>query len=563
MFTELMFMFGKYARHVSTRQTPQSLPIPGQPMVANSADGYTFTVDHWKRLERFLILGNEGGTYYATERTLTIENAKCLEACLVEDAARAVRTIVEVSDSGRAPRNDPAVFALAFAAGTGYASQALEALPKVCRIGTHLFSFTEAVQSFRGWGKALKRGVADWYDGREAGALAYQVAKYQQRNGWAHRDVLRLAHPRSDDPAHQAIYRWIVAGSSALGARELKRGDRAVSYPDVSAALPPILSAMEGAKKGADTPRIVALIREFDLPRECIPTEHLNTPEVWEAMLDKMPLTAMIRNLAKMTAVGLLRPASAATKVVTNRLADAAQLRRSRVHPIALLLAAKTYSSGRGQKGSLTWKPVSTVVDALDGAFYEAFANVEPAGKRTLLALDVSGSMACGSIAGTGLTPREASAAMAMVTAKTETDYQVVGFTASSCGFGGRWGGGSPGLTHVDLSACSRLADVVAKVSALPMGGTDCALPMVHALQEKWAVDTFVVYTDNETWAGAIHPVQALQKYRRDMSIPAKLIVVGLTATQFTIADPADAGMLDVVGFDAAAPAVMADFSRA
>jgi 60 kDa SS-A/Ro ribonucleoprotein len=38
--------------------------------------------------------------------------------------------------------------------------------------------------------------------------------------------------------------------------------------------------------------------------------------------------------------------------------------------------------------------------------------------------------------------------------------------------------------------------------------------------------------------------------------------VVGMTATEFTIADPSDAGMLDVVGFDAAAPAVMADFSR-
>ena len=42
----------------------------------------------------------------------------------------------------------------------------------------------------------------------------------------------------------------------------------------------------------------------------------------------------------------------------------------------------------------------------------------------------------------------------------------------------------------------------------------------------------------------------------------AKLIVVGMTATKFTIADPSDPGMLDVVGFDAAAPRVMADFAR-
>jgi 60 kDa SS-A/Ro ribonucleoprotein len=44
--------------------------------------------------------------------------------------------------------------------------------------------------------------------------------------------------------------------------------------------------------------------------------------------------------------------------------------------------------------------------------------------------------------------------------------------------------------------------------------------------------------------------------------IPAKLIVAGMASTGFSIADPDDGGMLDVVGFDSAAPAVMADFAR-
>lgn len=71
-----------------------------------------------------------------------------------------------------------------------------------------------------------------------------------------------------------------------------------------------------------------------------------------------------------------------------------------------------------------------------------------------------------------------------------------------------------------------------------------------------------MVYTDNETWAGNVHPYQALKDYRQASGRPAKLIVVGMTATGFTIADPRDAGMLDLVGFDTAAPAVMADFAR-
>jgi 60 kDa SS-A/Ro ribonucleoprotein len=75
--------------------------------------------------------------------------------------------------------------------------------------------------------------------------------------------------------------------------------------------------------------------------------------------------------------------------------------------------------------------------------------------------------------------------------------------------------------------------------------------------------DAFVVYTDSETWAGSVHPVQALRAYREKTGIPAKLVVVGLVSNGFSIADPADPGMLDVVGFDAAAPAVIAEFIRA
>jgi 60 kDa SS-A/Ro ribonucleoprotein len=92
--------------------------------------------------------------------------------------------------------------------------------------------------------------------------------------------------------------------------------------------------------------------------------------------------------------------------------------------------------------------------------------------------------------------------------------------------------------------------------------GTDCALPMLYALEKRLAIDLFVIYTDNETWAGTIHADEALRRYRERTGIRAKLVVVGMTSTGFTIADPNDAGMLDVVGFDAASPALIASFAR-
>ena len=94
------------------------------------------------------------------------------------------------------------------------------------------------------------------------------------------------------------------------------------------------------------------------------------------------------------------------------------------------------------------------------------------------------------------------------------------------------------------------------------MGGTDCSLPMRVALKEGWQVDSFEVYTDSETWAGPVHPVQALKTYRGETGIAAKLVVQAFVANPFTIADPTDAGSLDVVGLDAAAPGIVADFIR-
>jgi 60 kDa SS-A/Ro ribonucleoprotein len=152
---------------------------------------------------------------------------------------------------------------------------------------------------------------------------------------------------------------------------------------------------------------------------------------------------------------------------------------------------------------------------------------------------------------------------MALVTAATERDHTFIAFTAAAGGYGGQWSGGDPGITTLSISPRQRLDDVCRELEALPMGGTDCALPMVWAQKHRVDVDQFVVYTDNETWAGSVHPAQALRAYREARGISAKLVVVGMTSNGFSIADPNDAGMLDVVGFDTSTPPVIADFARA
>lgn len=550
-----------YLKRHGVRRVPQWVPIPGSGQVANSAGGFAWEVDDWARLRRFLILGSEGGSYYATEWTLTRENAQAVERCVREDGKRAVAEIVRVSEEGRAPKNDPALFALAIAAGLGDEETrraALDALPRVARTGTHLFQFVTFVEQFRGWGRSLRRAVGGWYASRTVDALAYQAVKYRQRDGVTHRDVLRLAHPAGNVSAgnptlavsreHASLFEWIVSGTAADG-------------------LPRIVEGFVAAQ-AAETPQQAAeLVREYRLPREALQPGHLTSPEVWAALLEDMPMTALVRNLATMTRVGVIGPGSAGTAAAVARLGDAERIRKARIHPIALLAALRTYGAGRGVRGRGEWAPVREVVDALDAAFYAAFENVEPTGKRVLLALDVSGSMMGGMVAGVPvLTPRDASAALALVTAATESRYEVVGFFAGHGGFrkpgGDRFAGHADGLTPLSISPRQRLDDAVKAVSGLPFGGTDCALPMLYAQALEREIDTFVIYTDSETWAGDIHPIQALQAYRHASGIAARLVVVGMVSNGFSIADPADAGMLDVVGFDTATPQLIADFAR-
>lgn len=543
---------------VSRRETPQTEPIPGETQVQNNAGGYVHAVDKWARLRRWLILGSDGGTYYVSQRTLTRENAAVVEACLAEDARSALAGIISTSDAGRAPSNEPAILALALAAAVqrpdaaglsaaDIRAAALEALPRVCRIPTHLFHFLGYIKGLRGWGRGLRRAVADWYGRWTPDQLAYELVKYQARDGWAHRDVLRLAHPHL--PAdRQAALRWAVGGIGALGAREVGGGAHPTRrYPDSGGVLPDVIMGFEAAKAAAKHPPTVArLIRQHGLTREMVPTEVLNSVEIWAALLEKMPLTAMIRNLGKMSAVGLLAPLSDAERTVAERLADANYLQKSRVHPLAILNALRVYASGHGEKGSLTWAPAARVVDALDVAFYASFGNVAPSGKRLLLALDVSASMDWSIVGGTGLSCREACAALALVTANVEQDYLIGGFTTS--------------FTELAISPRQRLDDVTRYLGLLPYGGTDCALPMLYASAHKLAIDGFVVYTDNETWAGQIHPKQALRWYRDRYNPRAASVVVGMTATKFSIADPADPRSIDVVGFDLATPQAISEF---
>ena len=522
-------------------------PINSAGTVLNAAGGSgSFAVSDMTRAKRFLILGAEGGTYYASEPKLAVENAGAMARLIV--AGRGIDLtdlIVEISVNGRAAKQGPTLFALAMCARLGDIEcrrAAYGALGKVCRIPTHLFTFIGFAESLgvgTGWGRMQRRAIAEWY-GRDPEALAYAITKYRQREGWSHRDVLRLAHVKPSTPGHAVVFSYAVNGWNAAAIAELV-GDDAKAM-----AASAFLTAVELAKSVGKS-ALLELIAQHGLAWEHLPTEALARPTVWSALLPKMGLTALIRNLGRMTKIGLIAPLSPATEAVVARLGDAEELRRARVHPFSILLALTQYKAGQGDKGSLTWTPVPAVVAALDRAFYDAFSVVISVGKRFVIALDVSGSMGWGGVNGANsITPRVAAAAMAMVTMRTEPRCHPLAFT--------------DGITPLAINPRMSLDEVLTKCESLPFGATDCAQPMLWARKNNVPADVFIVYTDCETWAGSVSPAEALRRYRKATGIPARLVVVAMTSGGFTLADPSDTGVADVGGLAWAAQGVCGEF---
>lgn len=551
---------------VSTRRTPQTEQADPR-QVKNAAGGWTFTLDDWARVNRFLVLGTDGGTYYTSAAELTKDNAAVILRAAATDPLELVRRIVDVSEAGRAPKQNPALFALAVAASCDDVDgrrAALAALPRVARTGTALFTFATYVEQFRGWGPTLTRAVGQWYTDKPVDKLAYQLVKYRQRGGWTHRDLLRLSHPVAADPQRRALFDYVTRGVVGRDPESLVEGE-AMPPP-----LPAIVEDYTDAQNATFPSEWVDIIaRGNGISWEMLPDAALGNVAVWEALLEHgIPQTALMRQLPRLTRLGLATGQTGAR--IAAQLQDPERLKRGRVHPVNVLVAQRTYVSGRSARGDGTWTPAPRISDALDAAFYNAYGAVEPAGKRTLLALDVSGSMTA-AVSGLPLTCREAAAAIAMVTAATEPDHTIVGFTGEH-GYADQrtlWGSvhrqltvTKTTLTELDISPRRRLDDICRYTSELPMGWTDCALPFTWAMEQKREFDTVVVLTDNESYAGPIHVHQALRRYRETVNPNTRLIVVSMASTTNTVTDPADPLSLDIAGLDSAVPSLISAFSR-
>jgi 60 kDa SS-A/Ro ribonucleoprotein len=360
--------------------------------------------------------------------------------------------------------------------------------------------------------------------------MAFHAAKYQQRDGWAHSDLLRLAHPKGASDLQSVVFRWMMG--KELSEEDYRKFAILDGYRKVHAAT----TAKEVAK----------LVEEYQLPREVVPTQWLTSRDVWDALLVTMPVGAMIRNLGKMGSLGLLDDLTDTQAFVESKLLYGPGLKKARVHPMAIFVAQLVYGQGRGVKGSLNWPVRARIQDALNEAFVLSFEYVEPTNKKLIVAVDESGSMSS-PIANPNIQLRayNAAVAMAYIIARTEPNIHVIGFDTE--------------VRNFSMSGKQRLQDVLSRSNS--GGGTNCSLPFSYARNYGVEVDGIVLLTDSESWAGDEHVFQAADRYRRERNADMRFVTVQMTANSTMLRDPLDnLKSLEVVGFDTTVPVLMSDF---
>jgi 60 kDa SS-A/Ro ribonucleoprotein len=589
-----MSSYANVVKLLNQTKTGQQQPRKGDEniMVKNNAGGYTYTVSDEEMITRILILGTNRNTYYSSATKLTDDAINYVKKVIADGNGQMIIDVLnDIYETNRAPKLDPLFFVLALLTqATVPVEIRVNALKLVSKLRTfsQLYSWKGLHKTIsggkKGFGRAVRKALFELFNNKTGKDLAYQTTKYNSRKvgdeKWSVVDIIKCSHIPSKNlsPETQIVISYLVKDlNSAIAKYEELKTENNNKLNEVL----DYLKAVETVKsETCSTEDALFLINKYHLPREVLNTNLLNSLEVWytllfdfEKMRVIMPTTALIRNLGVMSSKGVFDD-NKTVQLLVEHLTNQQVLTKSRIHPVALLLAKLTYDTGRGIKGKLTWKVNKSISEGLEKAFYLAFGNITGTGKRILHAVDCSGSMTMAMTSLPYMTSCQAVGTLVMEAVKREYKYSqenntpyvqdVILFNHKG--------------SYVEIRPEYNLNQVMKLIQDNTFGSTDCSQPMIKALQQykrtggrEGSYDAFIVYTDNETYYGNVHPIDALLDYNRYTKNNARMVVIGTTATINTIGNNnysntknmlyLDSPLcLNIAGFDLNAPTMIKNF---
>ncbi|XP_061192265.1 RNA-binding protein RO60-like [Saccostrea echinata] len=547
--------------------------------VLNPDGGYVYKTTLELQLCSFICTGSSSRNYRTRSREIRLEDIPFVSE-LIQDGLgeRVVELLLHFQY--RACRQDPLLFVLAICCRSsdrqtkraGY-----NALPSICRIPTQLFKFLSFCQKInqknslsKGWGRAHRKAICDWYHSygtseTKLKLLALHITKYSKRHGWRHKTVMRLAHlnvKEEEDPALKYLVILAVKGKQYADSTTFMENQRKREFYQTSTLkkISDLLSSIETAKHTKDVSQVKRLILEHRLVREHIPTCFLNEREVWLALARHMPVTALIRNLGKMSKLEIFKRSNSEEKpsfeeyLALEKLKNKELITKEKVHPFTYMLAINQYKKGENRSKSLQWPIYPQICSALKEGLYLSFENIKPTNKRFLVALDISKSVeeSVTVVGSPSLQALDVAAFMLSLTIRTEQNCHAIIFSNNRA-------------TALPIRPDDDIEVVAEKIKDLRSSprevSADASLPFKYAIEKKKIYDVFIIYTDSYATSGTPHPSQALQFYRQSSGkTDAKLVVCNLACSDVSIGDIDDPLTLTVCGFDSYVPQIISNF---
>ena len=305
---------------------------------------------------------------------------------------------------------------------------------------------------------AMKREVANVLQRFDE----YQIAKYNGGNkSLKFRDVLRITHPTPKTEATESLFNKIINDTLET----------------------PYTWEVELSTRG-------------------------NTKQVWNELISsgKVGYMALLRNLRNIVKSG------ANIYPVLQTLADPDQVHKSRQLPFRFYSAYQTLS-----KEKLLTPDIHR---ALESAIIASVDNMEQIPGRTLVAVDVSGSMGSTVSSKSDVRCCDIAALFGAISSRLCEDATVCYFDSASGWYSGTK---SKGYRTAHYGKYDSILEICAN-NAFAGGGTDLSLPMKYALEDDKSVnlrpfDRAIYFSDNEcnsSWGGLYRTVQGqVDEYRR------------------------------------------------
>lgn len=517
------------------------------------------------QIKRFLNYGREAPFYQPGDRFLNkYFEPDCLtsvEALIAQgcDLAPPIYIIKAFSD-GYSAHPESLVYALAFCTRhTNFKLRkyAYIAFKTVCKSSENLFLFVKFASDLaaphKGWGHGWRQVVNNWYLKQNPLELAKNVTRHRGRHFWTHRDIIKLSHPRSLDIAKQAVLKYIMAG---LEVARNEFGDKPDAQPVLN-----YLQAVEDFKHTKEEDQAARLLEMHDLTLEHIPMHLIKSKEVWAALVPRLPLDVLLRNIKRLARMHFLRNNHIVTTRVLQTLQDQTAIAECNLHPAQVLITLRNFmlSSSRFKyvetDASKPLKPLPPpnpkIIEALTQLLESSFKLLVPTGMRYLVVVDTRASMLQGKCwQCSSVPPLLAATLLTMSLVKVERDVTVMAF-------------GIGAIVPVELTKEMSLQQAHDKLKEIPSTTMELSQPLTWATTSVKKVDVFIIITDNHLRGVNSKPCDALKEYRSVVDMPnTKFVTVALATQDFKVAHPDDPGMLDIAGFDGKVPRVIEAFSR-